>query len=274
LQFRGIASNIKYAVSLVDMDSMRILSNYRRILLAFTSIPHRNRVIRYVSTVVFVLALSAPSQGQPRDGQAAYHPVTIYGGGGAGVLTGTEANSFHNPWGFQFGGGKAITSRPKQEYDQNSNPVQVRRWNIYLTINFNYQRSSIDSLALQQAILLNPQNTALLSAKSGKVKFYSTTLDPSYRFQITPRLGWYASGGFGWLRRTLEFDGIGNLLQPATPSLFAPHGNSGVVDGGTGLDIGVSQGRGLKAYFEFRVLHGLAANSESTLIPLSAGLRW
>jgi hypothetical protein len=144
--------------------------------------------------------------------------------------------------------------------------------------NFNFDQSDIKSSALQQAILLNPQNTSLLSATSGKAKFYFTTLDPTVRIAMAGHFSAYFLGGFGWLRRTIEFTGVssqGGLLQPNGPAVFGPSGNSGVVDAGAGIDRGLKRdGGGFKIYIEARVIHGLANNSGTTLIPLSAGVRW
>jgi hypothetical protein len=236
-----------------------------------------NRVFACVAVMSVAAILSVPSKCEAQNDQPAFHSITLHAGGGVAFLSGTDAHNFDMPRGFQFGGGKALLGQPKQEYDQQSNPLPLRRWNIFLTGNFIYQQSAINLNAVREAIALNPQNTALLSATSGTAKFYSTTLDFVPRFEASRRVSVYALGGFGWLRRTLVFEGVssqGSLLQPSGPTVFAPHRNSGVVDGGAGIDFGVFGRGSIKLFGEVRVLHGLATNSGTTLVPLSAGVRW
>jgi hypothetical protein len=125
---------------------------------------------------------------------------------------------------------------------------------------------------------LNPTNVGLLQATSGKAKYDALTFEPMYRapFGERKRFNAYLFGGFGWFRRDLEFtgnSGQGSLLQPGSPSVFGRGGNSGAVDGGAGIDVRLPRRR-WKVYVEVRAVHGLAVNHETTLVPVSAGLRW
>jgi hypothetical protein len=141
-----------------------------------------------------------------------------------------------------------------------------------------FVRSGIDPSSLQQAIILNPQNPVLLSATSGKATFLTTTLDPTLQRALSRNVVLYFLGGFGWFRRTIDFTGVsteGKLLQPNSPAVYAQAANSGVADAGFGVNIRLSKQRAVPNLFvEGRVLRGLAINGGTTLVPVSAGIRW
>jgi hypothetical protein len=141
-----------------------------------------------------------------------------------------------------------------------------------------FDQLGIKQTALQQARILNPTNIGLLEATSGRAKFFGATLDPTVRIPVSAAFNVYAFGGFGWLRRNLEFTGVsaqGELLQPGSPAVFGTGGTSGAFDAGAGVNIRPSRLLGrLMFYTEVRVLHGLAINNRTTLVPISAGIRW
>jgi hypothetical protein len=189
-------------------------------------------------------------------------------GAGFAQAAGNERSNLNQGWNFHAGGGFALTPPPAQGH----------KWSLFLTANFMFDQMGIKQTALQQARVMNPTDIGLLEATSGKAKFYSTTLDPTFRIPVRGRFSLYLFAGFGWFRRDLEFTGSssqGALLQPGSPVVFGNGGNSGAYDAGAGVDVRLPRALGgLMFYAEARVLHGLAVNNATTLVPISAGLRW
>jgi hypothetical protein len=216
----------------------------------------------------FILCLAViwggPAKCLAQDG---YHSCTLNAGGGWAPVWGKEQSSLNRGWNFHAGGGFAVTPRPAPGH----------KWSLFITANFMFDQLGIKQTALQQARILNPTNIGLLEANSGRAKYYSTTLDPTFRFPVPGAVSVYVFGGFGWLRRNLEFTGAsaqGALLQPGSPVVFGNGGNSGAYDAGAGIDFRPRKLGGLMFYTEARVLHGLAINNATTLVPISAGIRW
>src|ERR1019366_163333 len=148
---------------------------------------------------------------------------------------------------------------------------------FFLNFDFLYGQLDVKAAALQEAKTLNPANVGLLQATSGKAKYYAVTFEPTYRARLHfERVNGYVFAGFGWFRRDLEFTGAsgqGALLQPGSPPVFGSGGDSGAVDAGGGIDFKPSAAR-LKLYLEARVVHGLAVNHGTMLVPVSIGIRW
>jgi hypothetical protein len=199
----------------------------------------------------------------------AFHSCTVYAGGGYSQILGPERQNFNAGWkNFQAGGGFAVTSHPAAR----------RSWSAFLTANFLFDQVTVKPAAIEQAKVLNPTNVGILAANSGRAKFYSTTLDLTFRVPVKGPVELYGFAGFGWLRRDLEFtgaSGAGVLLEPGSPVVFGSGGNSGAFDVGGGAEFRLPRkAGGLMLYIEGRVLHGLAVNHETTLLPFSAGVRW
>ena len=72
---------------------------------------------------------------------------------------------------------------------------------------------------------------------------------------------------------TLPVFPLGALLQPGSPSVFLRNSSSGSVDGGGGINFRRMNGWAIP-YVEVRVVHGLAVNKTTTLVPFSVGLRF
>jgi hypothetical protein len=192
-------------------------------------------------------------------------PLSWYidGGGGWTAPLGTEANSLTHSW-KNFEAGVAFL------------PCSTKSKRFFLGVNFLFDQLAAKEQALLAAQALNPTDIGLLQATGAKATYLSATLEPTYRVAAGDRVTVYFFGGFGWFRRSLEFTGNSNagaLLQPGGPAVFGSGGDSGAFDAGAGTDFRPSKGR-FTVYLEFRYLHGLALNHETTLIPLSAGFRW
>lgn len=198
---------------------------------------------------------------------SSFHSCTLSAGAAWTELEGAERSNFNAGWkDFQAGGGFAVVS-----------PSSSRNWSAFLTGTFLFDQLDIKQSALQLARTLNPTNIGLLEATAGKAKFNSATLDLIFRFPVKDPVAFYAFGGFGWLRRDLNFTGVsgeGALLQPGGPTVFGSGGDSGAFDAGGGINVRIPHAKGFAIYLEARVLHGLAVNHETTLLPISAGFRW
>jgi hypothetical protein len=177
---------------------------------------------------------------------------------------GQDRDNFnHGGWGFQAGGGFALT-RPIE-------PGRGHAW--YLDANYLYDKFRARGAALAHAISQDPQ---LAGAKSAHANFSAITLDPAFRFAATRHFNAYVTGGFGWLRRGVDFNTknpVPGLLLSGS-SLARVASNSGVLDFAAGVNIAPESLHGFMLFIEGRVYHGLAINSGSTLVPFSVGFRW
>jgi len=190
---------------------------------------------------------------------------------GAG-WTAREGGGIRNGYNLDAGAGIAL---PPRHDDQDG--VCNSRWRLYLPIDFFFRSSGIKQSAVEQAIALNPQIPALLSATSGTAKFYSLMANPTVRF----RVGYiqpYVFGGFGWLRRTIDLAGTstqGTLVVDSGQLAYTVAGNSGAFDVGLGLNFAkMNFLGGSTIYVEARRLQGLGINSGTTMWPFAVGIRW
>ncbi len=189
-----------------------------------------------------------------------FHSCTI--GAGGGWASPQADSGLTRGWDFQAGGGFAVVA------------PSTGRWSVFLTANFMFDHLGATAAALSQATSANPM---LAGATAAAAKFYSTTFDPEFRYAIGRRASVYFLGGFGWLRRNIEFTGAaaqGSLLQPSGPAVFAGGGNSGMYDAGGGLNVSPPRMGGVMLYLEVRYLHGLAINNATRLAPVTIGVRW
>jgi Outer membrane protein beta-barrel domain len=200
--------------------------------------------------------------GTPGQAFAQKDSCTFSAGGGRTSTAGKDGNSLNAGWNVQA--------------DAGFKPSRFGKVTLYwINVNFMFDELDVSQTALQTARTLNPTNVGLLAATSGRAKFYTVTDDITIRASVNPRLDVYAFGGFGLLRRTLDFSGsasLGSLIQPASPTVFGNVGNSGGFDAGGGVNFKLRAG--WKVYAEGRVVHGIGINSGSTLLPISAGIRW
>jgi hypothetical protein len=188
--------------------------------------------------------------------------------------------------GGSVGIGKALLPQPRNGEDKDSCETPGRRWTLLVETNFLYNQSNLQPAAITQAIEMNPQTTGLIGAVSGKAKYFSWTVGPTFQVLLSNQVRAYFFGGSGWFRRTLDFTGAsteGPLLQAGAPLVFGQGGNSLAVDGGAGVDFGRSRASrtdnqprlsDIRFYVEFRAIRGLAINHGSFLLPVSAGIRW
>lgn len=232
----------------------------------------RRRACGWLLTLCVIAFAGIPAKCQAQDNtdfKPDFHWFSLSAGGGWAPAAGSDHTSLDAGGNFQAGAGLAF-----------SRPAPRQRWAFYLNVDFMLDQLGIKQSALQEAQILNPTNIGLLEATKGTARFYSTTLDPTFRFPAgkTGHSNVYVFGGFGWFRRSLDFTGVsaeGSLLQSSGPAVFGNGGNSGVCDAGAGVNVGLPQRfKGWMFYVEGRVIHGLAVNKSTTLAPVSIGVRW
>jgi hypothetical protein len=224
--------------------------------MAYEKLPHR---IAIVGTALLLLTIDCHAQDPPQD-----HSCTVNVAGAADIPSGKDGKNFSTGWGFQAGGGFAVTA-----------PLEPRHGiNLYITGNFMYGRFNATSDALSQAKAANTMQ--LGPATSAHGSFSAATLDPAVRYPISIRTSLYLLGGFGWFRRGVGFNGANSstLTQSSGITLDRLTANSGVFDFGGGVNVGLTRRGGLMLYVEARVYRGVAVNSGTTLLPLSLGVRW
>lgn len=216
-------------------------------------------VVVAVAALLLVLGCDCGAQERAQD-----HSCTVHAAGALALPEGKDGNNFEKGWGFQAGGGFAI-SRPAE-------PDRGNSW--YITGNFMYQKFRATSAALAEAKAANP--TQLANATSAHGGFSAVTLDPTIRHAFGRRYDVYGVGGVGWLRRGVGFNGAnpGTLLHSNGFTLDRLASNSGVFDLGGGVNFSPNALGGFMLFAEARVYRGLAINSGSTLVPLSLGIRW
>lgn len=219
---------------------------------------------------IAVLALpeTAPAQSSQCHFQADEdQQCTLNAGGGFTAVTGADGNSLKSGWNFQAGAGLVMIGGDRDA-----------RVTWFVNFNFMFDQLQAKHAALVQAAQDNPTNLGLLQANSATAKYYGVSADVlTLRIRPSETFAFYPFAGFGWLRRSVDFSGPsvqGELLQPLGPTVFGQGGDSGAIDGGIGVSYGPKWMGPLKFYGEARFIHGLAINKSTTLIPLSAGIRW
>jgi hypothetical protein len=192
------------------------------------------------------------------------HSCTVDAAGIFSIPEGQDRQNFnHGGWGFQGGGGFAVTRQAE--------PSRGYTW--FVTGNYLYNKFRVRSSALAEAVSKEPE---LSGATSAHGSFSAVTLDPTFRVIPNSRYSLYWSGGFGWLGRGIGFNGVSAIppLLPSGSSLFRVASNSGVFDFGMGINFAPRSFHGVMPFAEARVYHGTAINSGSTLVPISVGVRW
>jgi len=215
-------------------------------------------VVRVFATLLCLAGVHCPGQEGRQD-----HTCTVDGSGSFAVAKGQDGHNFESGWGVRTGGGFAFTPIPRRQ-----------GFSGYLTANYMYEQLGATTAALNNAKMLNP--TQLSTATSARGSFSAVTIDPIVRFAVSRRLGFYGSGGFGWFRRGVVFNGANpaNLIQSSSTSLDRLASNSGAFDLGGGANIGMTRNGGLMIFTEIRLYKGAAINSGTKLLPLSVGVRW
>ncbi len=214
---------------------------------------------RAAFVAVFFAAVTTRAQAPNQD-----HSCTIEAAGEFVLPFGSYGKNFDSGAGFHVGGGFAVWHSTQS----------AKSPTLFLTVNYMYDQLKVTSGALSAAVAAS--NNQLKGATSAHGGFSATTLDLTYRHPISRRNSAYLLGGFGWLRRDVNFDGAspGNLIQPNALSLGRLASNSGAFDLGTGVNFGLRSEGSWMLFAEIRVFKGVAVNSGTILVPVSLGVRW
>jgi hypothetical protein len=199
-----------------------------------------------------LLALAGPAAAQDEE----LHPVTISVSGGFTTVTGSDAGKLDHGGAFQAGIGHFFTG------------------NFGITGNFMFHGLGITR---------NQLNT--LGQPDGSARVYSFTIDPVVKFQLAHGWSAYATGGGGYLRRTIEFTQptvaqtfvvdpwwgyLGPALIPVNQILGSITSNAGALDIGAGVNIPLPNTQ-IRFFVESRYLHGFTKTSGTSVVPILFG---
>lgn len=221
-----------------------------------------SKILQCVTAAIVMLAALAIS-GRAQD-SSPDHSCTVNIAAGPVWPHGKDGNNFNLGWNLQAGGGFAVS--------RSSAPDHGYRW--FINVNYMYAKLDATRSALAAAITLDPAQLSMATSAHGS--FSAVTFDPTLRYRFNRRVGIYGSGGFGWFRRGIGFNGANpaNLLHASASSLDRLASSSGVFDFGGGLNLGLTHRGGAMGYAELRFYHGAAVNSSTSLLPVSFGVRW
>lgn len=205
---------------------------------------------------VGTLLLPAVGFGQDKE---TFHHLTLSAAAGLTTITGTDAGKLDHGANVELNGGYFF--------------------NHYLGITGNFIFSDLGITRRQLDILNQPD---------GAARVYSVTADPTVRLPIGRGFRAYVLAGGGYLRRTVEFTQptlvrtfvfdpwwgyLGPALVPVDVVLGKVVSNSGAFDAGGGVDIPLPR-TNIKTFVEARYLKGFTSNSSTTIVPITAGIRW
>jgi len=122
-----------------------------------------------------------------------------------------------------------------------------------------------------------------LNEPAGFARVYALTADPTVRFPLRGGFVAYALAGGGYVGRDLHFEkpilvGEGSthmpfMLMPGYASAGSILDNSGGFDVGGGLNM-PSPWRRAKLFVEARYVKGFTSHLNTTVIPITFGIRW
>jgi len=223
------------------------------------------RKLTFLTRVLCLAFFAAVAKCQTSEPPFEDHSCTAQGGGGYTWPHAADGRDLNSGGRFFYAGGGFEAKAPEKT---------GRGWSIFLTANFLVDQLGVTANAINAA----HSNPALSAANGGHARFYSTTFDPTFRFNATRRVSLYFSGGYGWLRRTVDFTESSTepppVTQPTGALVGSPSHNSGVLDVGAGVNESVRRLGGLMLFEEMRVWRGLGINGGTTLLAVTGGIRW
>lgn len=228
-----------------------------------------------LNRLAFLAALAIPFAAWAQDAEDPrlpenFHSCTLSGGAGYSAVAGKDSANLSGAWVVQGSLGFAVVH-------PSLNRHVTRYWSFFLDADYLYDQTSVKASALAAARILNPTDVGLLSATGGTARFNTVAFDPTLRMPINENAEVYVFGGFGWFHREVDLTGAssqGSLLQPGNPAVFLRNASSGSFDGGGGINFKTRKKGWPMAYLEIRVVHGMAVNGSTTLVPFAGGIRW
>ncbi len=208
---------------------------------------------RLIRNALGFLAIGLPSLLLGQSEAPANH-LTLSVGAGFTTRTGAIAGDIQNGGNFELNGGHFF--------------------NRYLgmTGNFMFSESGITRSALDA-----------LNEPAGFARVYAVTADPTVRLPQRRGFVAYALAGGGYVGRDLHFQkpilvGLSSthmpfMLMPGYASAGSIIDNSGGFDVGGGLNMPSPWGRA-KLFVEARYVKGFTSHLNTTIIPITVGIRW
>lgn len=188
-----------------------------------------------------------------------FHHLTLSAGGGLTTITGADAGKLDHGGNLQLNGGYFFNRH------------------LGITGNFMFSALGITRTALNN-----------LNVPDGHGRVYSFTMDPTLRLPLGRGFSAYVLAGGGYLRRTVEFTAptlvqttifdpwwgyLGPALVPANQILGRVTDNAGAFDVGGGLNIPLPSTRA-KLFLETRYFKGFTGGTDTTVVPVTFGIRW
>jgi opacity protein-like surface antigen len=209
---------------------------------------------RAAFVVTSFLILASRSLAQDED-----HHFTAHIGGGLTTITGRDAGRLDHGGNLQIGAG-----------------YYFNRF-FGITGNFMFNQLGITGRELLR-----------LSVPDGNGRAYTFTVDPTLRLPLGQHWSAYLLAGGGYLRRTIEFTEptlaqtfifdpwwgyLGPALVPVNQILGSVSSNAGAFDVGAGINIPLPVPR-LHVFLESRYVHGFTDKSNTSIVPITLGIRW
>ena len=213
---------------------------------------------RLLLSLTGAIALGVPSLvwGQAEE---PFHHFTLSGGAGLTTITGTIAGKLDHGGNVQLNGGYFFNRY------------------VGITGNFMFSDLGITRSALDS-----------LNVPDGFARVYSVTADPTVRLPLGHGFSVYGLVGGGYMRRTVEFTQptwartfifdpwwgyFGPALVPVDVVLGTTVNNSGAFDVGGGLNMPLPR-TNAKLFVEARYFKGFTSNTDTTVVPITLGVRW
>jgi opacity protein-like surface antigen len=214
---------------------------------------------RRLYTWISVITLGVPSMalGQPEE---SFHHLTISLGAGLTTIAGTIAGTLDHGGNVQMNGGYFLN----------------RHFGI--TGNFMWSNLGITRAALDS-----------VNEPDGKANVYAVTADPTVRWPLGHGFTAYALGGAGYLRQNVTFtmpvvvDTYQHIFHTFRHSYHEPSArdivlativsNSGGFDVGGGINM-PWPGMTVKVFVEARYFKGFTSNADTSVVPITFGIRW
>ena len=208
--------------------------------------------------MIGVIAIGVPGLAWG-ESEEPFHHFTLSGGAGLTTITGTIAGKLDHGANIQLNGGYFF--------------------NRYIGITGNFMFSD---LGITRSALDN------LNVPDGFARVYAVSADPTVRLPLGRGFNAYALAGGGYLRRTVEFTQptwartfifdprwgyFGPALVPVNVVLGKTVNNSGAFDVGGGLNMPLPR-TNLKLFVEARYFKGFTSNTDTTVVPITFGVRW
>jgi hypothetical protein len=239
----------------VSPGAKSIVSNKQRMKIRRSSFDRRYIPAgRAMFVAICFLVLTTRAVAQDDD-----HGITVNIGAGLTTITGRDTGKLDHGGNLQVGAG----------YNFN------RFFGITGTFMF-------DQLGITGSELLR------LNVPDGSARVYTFTVDPTLRLPLGQHWSVYVLAGGGYLRRTIEFTQptiaqtivfdpwwgyFGPALVPVNQILGSVTSNAGAFNVGAGVNIPLPVPR-LHLFVESRYIHGFTDKSNTTIVPITVGIRW